>query len=64
MVKIEKGAGGVRLRNLFQDIIPPEICVVSTELRGFCDASGLAYAAVAYLRFTDSTGRIQISLVA
>ena len=37
--------------------------ITSVELHGFCDASQRAYAAVIYLKMTDSLGSIQISFL-
>ena len=37
--------------------------VASIQLHGFSDTSENAYAAVVYLRMTDTSGKVQISLV-
>lgn len=42
---------------------PKEAEIVSIQLHGFGDASQSAYAAVVYLRMTDSKGEIHVSLV-
>ena len=37
--------------------------VASTQLHGFIDASGAAYAGVVYLRMVGSEGGVHVSLV-
>ena len=43
---------------------PKEAEIVSIQLHGFSDASQDAYAAVVYLRMTDSKGEVHVALVA
>ena len=43
---------------------PKEAEIVSIQLHGYSDASQDAYAAVVYLRMTDSKGEVHVALVA
>jgi len=43
---------------------PKEVEIVSMQLHGYSDASERAYAAVTYLRLTDTRGGVHVSLVA
>ena len=42
---------------------PPDVCIKTTQLPGFSDASKDAYLAVVYFRLTDTSGNIRVSLV-
>ena len=42
---------------------PTSVHIQSLQIHGFCDASELAYAAVIYLRMTDTLGQVHVSLV-
>ena len=43
---------------------PKEAQIVSLQLHGFSDASTSAYTGVVYLRTTDTSGKVHVSLVA
>jgi len=43
---------------------PKEVQIVSLQLHGFSDASTSAYTGVVYLRMTDTSGNVHVSLVA
>ena len=42
---------------------PPDVCIKTTQLHEFSDASEDAYSAVVYFRLTDTSGNIHVSLV-
>ena len=42
---------------------PKNVLIKDLQLHGFCDASENVFASVVYLRMTDSTGKVHISLV-